>query len=249
MATRHIEAEPGDIAASILLPGDPLRARHIAEQFLDDAVQVTGVRNMLGFTGTYRGEPVSVMGTGMGIPSAAIYINELIEHYGVERLVRVGTSGAIDSDIGLKDIVLAIGACTDSGTNRTMYGGYDFAATADFDLLAATVDAAAAANIHVRVGNVHSGELLYRPDRSLYAVMREMGVLAADMEAAGLYALAARFGVQALTVLMVSDHIESGDALSAEEREQSFGDMVSLALEGLRREKDQKHHLSRRRVR
>lgn len=246
MATRHIGAEPGEIAESILLPGDPLRARHIAERFLDDAVLVTSIRNMLGFTGRYRGERVSVMGTGMGIPSAAIYINELIEYFGVRRLVRVGTSGAVSVGIKLRDIVLAIGACTDSSTNRTMYGGYDFAATADFDLLRATVDASATANIPVRVGNVHSGELLYRPDRSLYDVMAGMGVLAADMEAAGLYALAARHGVQALTILTISDEIHSGSGLSSEEREASFSDVVTLALEGLRLDRTQPIHLSRR---
>jgi len=186
------------------------------------------------------------MGTGMGIPSAAIYINELIEHYGVRRLVRVGTAGGVAAEISLRDVVIAIGACTDSSTNRTMYGGYDFAATADFDLLRSTVDAATEAGIGVRVGNVHSGELLYRPDRSFYEVMRRMGVLAADMEAAGLYALAARFGVQALTILTVSDDIESGDGLSSEEREESFRDTVTVALEGLHLDHAQTSHLSRR---
>jgi len=234
MATRHIGAEPGEIADTILLPGDPLRARHIAERFLDEAVQINGVRNMLGYTGTYRSEPVSVMGTGMGIPSASVYINELITHYGVRRMVRVGTCGAVSADINVRDIVLAIGACTDSSTNRTLYGGYDFAATASFALLRATVEAAEVEQIDVHVGNVHSGEMLYRPDRSLFEVMSRMGVLAGEMEAAGLYALAAQHGIQALAVVTVSDHLLTGAQTTSAERQNSFDSMVTLALEGLR---------------
>lgn len=233
MATPHIGAEPGDFADSILLPGDPLRARHIAEQFLDDAVQVTDVRNMLGYTGTYRGSRVSVMGTGMGIPSAAIYIQELIVDYSVERLVRVGTCGAVAPDVELRDVILAIGACTESGFNRSRYAGLDFAATADFGLLVATAQAAEVMGIPVRVGNVHSGDMFYKPDRSVFQAMLHMGVLAAEMEAAALYGLAAQYGVRALTIVTASDHLGTGARTSWEERQESFDDMVSLALGGL----------------
>jgi len=233
MATPHIGANPGDFAESILLPGDPLRARHIAERFLEAPVQVTDVRNMLGYTGMYHGSRVSVMGTGMGIPSAAIYIEELISHYGVGRLVRVGTCGAVAPDIELRDIILAIGACTESGFNRARYQGLDFAATADFGLLSATAQAAERMGIPVRVGNVHSGDIFYKPDRSMFNTMLRMGVLAAEMEAAALYGLAAQHRVRALTIVTASDHIGTGAHTSSEERQETFDGMVALALEGL----------------
>src|SRR5690606_619803 len=189
MPTPHISAQKGDFAPSVLLPGDPLRAKHIAETFLDDFRQVTAVRNMLGFTGTYQGMPVSVMGTGMGIPSASIYATELVTEYGVERLVRVGSCGALQPDLALRDVILAIGACTDSGVNRMRYGGYDFAATADFGLLSAAYQAASRAGVPVRVGNVHSTDVFYNPEAGAFERMRDMGVLAVEMEAAGLYGI------------------------------------------------------------
>jgi len=236
MATPHISAEKGDFAASVLLPGDPLRAQHIADNFLDDAHQVTAVRNMLGFTGTYQGVPVSVMGSGMGIPSASIYATELVTQYDVERLIRVGSCGALQPDLVLRDVILGIGACTDSGVNRVRYGGHDFAATADFELLRAAADAAAAAGVEVRVGNIHSADLFYNPEDGVFERMRDMGVLAVEMEAAGLYGVAAENGARALTILTVSDHILKGEETTAEERETTFDDMVKIALEAVRRD-------------
>jgi purine-nucleoside phosphorylase len=234
MATPHISAKKGDFAPSILLPGDPLRARHIAENFLEDVTQVNEVRNMLGYTGSYQGVPVSVMGTGMGIPSASIYATELITEYEVERLIRVGSCGGILPSVELRDVVLAIGACTDSGVNRVRYGGYDFAATADFALLRAAAQAATDRGIEVKVGNVHSADLFYNPDPEAFDRMEAMGVLAVEMEAAGLYGVAAEKGGRALTIATVSDHVRTGASTTSEEREQTFNDMVVLALEAVR---------------
>ena len=231
MPTPHISAEKGDFAPSILLPGDPLRAKHIAENFLDEARQVNAVRNMLGFTGSYQGVPISVMGTGMGIPSASIYATELITEFGVERLIRVGSCGGILPSVEIRDVVLAIGACTDSGVNRVRYGGQDFAAVADFWLLRAAAEAASARGIEVKVGNVHSADLFYNPDPAAFDRMEAMGVLAVEMEAAGLYGVAAEKGGRALTIATVSDHVRTGASTTPEEREQTFDEMVIIALE------------------
>jgi purine-nucleoside phosphorylase len=234
MATPHISAAKGDFAPSVLLPGDPLRAKHIAERFLEDVEVVNEVRNMLGFTGSYQGIPVSVMGTGMGIPSASIYVTELIQDFGVERLIRVGSCGGIQPSVAIRDIILAIGACTDSGVNRVRYGGYDFAATADFELLRAAAEAAESKGIEVKVGNVHSADLFYNPDPGAFDRMEAMGVLAVEMEAAGLYGVAAEKGGRALTICTVSDHVRTGEATSSEEREQTFDEMVDIALDTVR---------------
>ncbi len=233
MPTPHISAAEGDIAEAILLPGDPLRAKFISETFLDDAREVTGVRGMLGYTGTYKGMPVSAMGTGMGIPSASIYITELIRFYGVERLVRVGSCGGLTGSVPLRGIILASGACTDSGVNRARYGGWDYAATADYGLLSATASAAKDAGLDAHVGNVHSSDSFYNPVDNALEIWASMKVLAVEMEAAGLYGTAAAEGARALTVLTVSDHLISGEETTSDERERTFGDMVTLALEGL----------------
>jgi len=234
MPTPHIAAADDDFAEAVLLPGDPRRAQYIAEHFLDEAKQVTNVRNMLGFTGTYEGAPVSVMGTGMGIPSASIYVTELINVYGCQRLVRVGSCGAVSNDVELRDIIIAIGACTDSAVNRSRYSGWDFAATADFALARAAADVAAEHQVHVRAGNIHSGDLFYNPDETAVDVMDRMGVLAIEMEAAGLYGIAAQTRARALAICTVSDHIRTGAQTSADERERTFTDMVVIALEALR---------------
>ena len=231
MATPHIAANESDIAEAILLPGDPLRAKYIADNFLDDAREVTSVRNMLGYTGSYEGIPVSVMGTGMGIPSASIYATELITEYGVERLIRVGSCGGILPSVKIRDVVLAIGACTDSGVNRVRYGDYDFAATADYWLLKAAEQAAADKGVAVKVGNVHSADLFYNPDAAAFDLMEAMGVLAVEMEAAGLYGVAAEKGGRALTIATVSDHIRTGESTSSDERQATFNEMVEIALE------------------
>ena len=234
MPTPHISAEKGDFAPSILLPGDPLRAKHIAENFLSDVKQVNAVRNMFGYTGSYDGAPISVMGTGMGIPSASIYAKELITEYDVERLVRVGSCGGILASVELRDVVLAIGACTDSGVNRVRYGDFDFAATADFWLLRAAADAAAAKGVEVKVGNVHSADLFYNPDGEAFDRMEAMGVLAVEMEAAGLYGVAAEHGARSLTICTVSDHVRTGAATSADERQETFNEMVEIALDAIK---------------
>lgn len=232
--TPHIAAAEGDFAPSILLPGDPLRAKYIADNFFEDVTQVNEVRNMLGFTGSYDGVPISVMGTGMGIPSASIYATELVNEYSVERLIRVGSCGGVTDSVGIRDVILAIGACTDSTVNRVRYGGLDFAATADFWLLEAAVQAAAARGIDVKVGNVHSADLFYNPDPEAFTRMEKMGVLAVEMEAAGLYGVAAEHGGRALTICTVSDHIKTGEATSSEERETTFNEMVEIALEAVK---------------
>lgn len=231
MPTSHIEAQPGDFAETCLLPGDPLRAKYIAETFLEGARQVTGVRNMLGFTGTYRGARVSVMGSGMGIPSISIYAKELITEYGVKNLVRVGSCGAVSREVGMREIVVGMGACTDSGVNRTRFGGMDYAAVADYGLLRRAVEGAERLGIATRVGNLFSADLFYSPDPAGFDLMERMGVLAVEMEAAGLYGCAAEFGARALAICTVSDHIRTGESLSSADRESSFADMMRVALE------------------
>lgn len=238
MPTPHLSAAPGDFADTVLLPGDPLRAQHIAESWFDDPEQVTSVRNALGFTGSYRGMPVSVLGTGMGIPSASIYTTELVTEYGVRRLVRVGSCGTVQEHVAMRDVVLASGACTDSGVNRARYAGLDFAAIADFELLRSAVDAAQASGVTAHVGNVHSADLFYDPREQLIATMTAMGVLAIEMEAAGIYGVAAEHGARALAVLTVSDHLLAGEHVSAEERQSTFDDMVTVALDALLRDRD-----------
>ena len=236
MATPHISAADGAFAPTILLPGDPLRARYIAEPFLDDVTEVTAVRNMLGFTGTYKGTPVSTMGTGMGMPSASIYLTELTRFYGVKRLIRVGSCGGISTEVKMRDVILAIGAGTDSAINRTRYNGWDYAATASYPLLRAAADAAAGMGIHPHVGNLHSSDLFYNSYTDALAVWQRMGVLAVEMEAAALYAIAAEEGAQALAIVTVSDHLVTEEQTSSAERERTFDQMVRIALEAI-------HHL------
>jgi purine-nucleoside phosphorylase len=233
--TPHISAAPGDFAEAVLLPGDPLRAKHIADHHLDDARQVNAVRNAFAYTGTYQGMPVSVLGTGMGIPSASIYCTELVNEYGVKRLVRVGSCGAVQDDLSLRDVILAVGACTDSQVNRARYGGLDFAATADFGLLRTAAQAAESRGIEVHAGNVHSSDLFYDPRAATgyFDRMNAMGVLAVEMEAAGIYGVAAEHGARALTILTVSDHIRTGEATTSDERQTTFDQMVQIALDGL----------------
>lgn len=231
MATAHINANPGDFAEVVLLPGDPLRAKYIAENYLEDAKLVTDVRNMFGYTGTYKGQKVSVMGTGMGIPSASIYTKELITHYGVKKLIRIGSCGAIRTDVKVRDVVIAMGASTDSGVNRTRFSNYDFAAVADFDLLAKAVAAAEAQGIKARVGNIFTSDLFYTPRPEMFDTMEKMGILAVEMEAAGIYGVAAESDAQALAIMTVSDHIRTGEETTAEERQNTFNDMMKIALD------------------
>jgi len=233
MATPHINAAAGDFAESILLPGDPLRAKYIAETFLTDAVQVNDVRNMFGYTGFYKGKKVSVMGTGMGVPSISIYAKELITEYGVKNLIRVGSCGAVSLDVKVRDVIIAQGACTDSGVNRARFQGHDYAAIADFGLMSKAVTAAKNQGIKAQVGNVFTADLFYSPDATMFDTVEKMNVLGVEMEAAGLYGVAAEYGANALCVVTVSDHIRTGEVTTAEERQNTFNDMIELTLESL----------------
>ncbi len=229
----HIDAQPGQIAPRVLLPGDPLRAQWIAENFLESAERYSTVRNMFGFTGTYAGERISVQGTGMGHPSISIYVHELIADFDVQQLVRVGSCGALTEALEIRDVVLAMSASTDSAMNKIRFEGLDYAATADFDLLQAAHAAAADRGEKVTVGQVFSADSFYADRPELLARMVEYGVLAVEMECNALYTLAAKHGRKALTLCTVSDHIVTGEETSAQEREQTFGAMVSLALDAM----------------
>jgi purine-nucleoside phosphorylase len=232
MSTPHLDAEPGQIAATVLFPGDPLRARHIALQFLDDVVTVNTRRNMLGYTGRWHGQPVSVIGSGMGIPSLAIYATELARHYGVRRLIRVGTCGGL-GDVALGDQLLASSASTDSHYNRLAFGGHDLAAAADFGLLRAVATHAERHGIAHRVAPVFSTDAFYDGDPALLPLLRRHRIAGIEMESAGLYGLAQREGIAALAVLTVSDHLERAERMSAEQREQGLSRMVELVLGAL----------------
>jgi purine-nucleoside phosphorylase len=228
----HIGAQPGEIAERVLLPGDPLRAKWIAETYLKDARCYSTVRNMLGFTGTYEGVEVSVQGTGMGMPSCSIYTHELINDYGVRTLIRVGSCGAITESLKLRDVIAASGSSTDSYMNRTRFDGLiDYAPVADFGLLRTAVDVAARRGIEMVVGPIVASDAFYTDRPDLYDKLADYGVLAVEMESAALYTIAARFKARALTVLTVSDHIKTGERTTAQDREQTFGQMVEVALE------------------
>ena len=228
--TPHINAKPGAFADVVLLPGDPLRAKHIAETFLEGAELVTDVRNMFGYTGTYKGRKLSVMGSGMGIPSASIYYKELITEYGVNKLIRVGSCGAISKDVKVRDVVIGMGACTDSKVNRMRFRDHDFSAICDYSLLENAVNAAREMNLNVKVGNIFSADLFYNPDSSLFDVMEKYNILGVEMEAAGLYGVCAEFGAKGLAICTVSDHIRTGEALPAEDRQTTFNEMIEVAL-------------------
>ncbi|HSV55600.1 MAG TPA: purine-nucleoside phosphorylase [Magnetospirillaceae bacterium] len=227
----HIEAKPGEIAPDILLPGDPLRARFIAESILEGAVQFNRVRNMLGYTGLWKGRRVSVMGTGMGLPSLSIYVNELLREYGVRRLIRVGTCGGLRRETAVRDLVLAISASTDSAVNRIRFRGMDYAPAASFPLLLAAYQAAVSRGCPVHVGPVISSDSFYTEDPEQWRLWARFGVLAVEMETAELYTLAAKVGAQALSVLTVSDNLVTGDDTSSADRETSFRAMAELALD------------------
>lgn len=231
MATAHINAAPGDFAETVLMPGDPLRAEYIATTYFDDARRVSDVRNMWGYTGTYRGKAISVMAHGMGIPSASIYTHELITAYGVKRVMRVGSCGTTHPDVQLRDIVIAMGASTDSGVNRMRFGGYDLAALASYNLVEKAVAAARAAGVRHHVGNIFSADLFYTPDTDMFATMATYNVYGIEMEAAGIYPIAAENDAEALAICTVSDDIPNGKHLTADERATTFDEMIRVALE------------------
>lgn len=227
----HIGAKQGEIAETILLPGDPLRAKYIAETYLEDITCYNEVRGMLGFTGTYKGKRISVQGTGMGIPTTSIYVNELINEYGVKNLFRVGTCGAMQKDVHVRDVVLAQATCTDSSMNRHVFGGYDYSPIASFSLLKSAYDNAVAKGMNVHVGNIFTSDMFYRDDKSIVQKLMDYGVMAVEMETTALYTLAAKYGVNALTILTVSDHLLTGEETTSQERQTTFNDMMEVALE------------------
>lgn len=226
-----MNAAAGDFAETVLMPGDPLRAQYIAENWLDDCRRVTDVRNMWGFTGTYKGEPLSVMSHGMGIPSVSIYVTELIESYGVQRVMRVGSCGTSHPDVQMRDLIIAQGASTDSGVNRMRFGGYDLAALATFDLVRKAVAVAEEKEIRYHVGNIFSADLFYTPDPDMFETMAKYNVYGVEMEAAGIFPIAAEHGVESLAICTVSDDIRSGAALSSDERATTFDEMINVAVE------------------
>jgi purine-nucleoside phosphorylase len=227
----HIAAKAGEIAESILLPGDPLRAKFIAETFLEDARQYTAVRNIFGYTGTWKGARVSVQGTGMGVPSISIYVNELFNEYGVQKAIRIGTAGAIQEDVKVRDVVIATAASTDSGANNFRFGGRFFAPAASFSLLKKAYDAAVARGYEPKVGTVVSTDMFYTEDPDEWKLWAKFGCLAQEMETAELYTLAAKYRREALALLTISDHMITGESTSSEERQKSFTQMMEIALD------------------
>ena len=227
----HIAAAAGDIAETVLLPGDPLRARFVAETFLENPVCYTQVRGMFGFTGTYKGKRVSVQGTGMGMPSHGIYVHELINSYGAKRLIRIGTCGAYNAAIPLKSVILAMSASTDSAMNSRRFKGYSYAPTADFELLLRAHKTAELLGIPVFAGNILSADTFYDDEPDAWKLWAAYGVLAVEMETAILYTLAAKFGVKALSILTVSDNFPLRTAATHEERQTAFQDMMKIALQ------------------
>lgn len=226
----HIQAEKGEIAETVLLPGDPLRAKWIAETFLEDAVCYNKVRGMLGFTGTHKGKRVSVQGTGMGIPSTLIYCHELITNYGVKNLIRVGSAGSYQKDVNLRDIVIAMAASSTSGINNSRFVNSDFAPTANFELFMKAALYAKENSIPIKAGNVLSSDEFYEDDPETYKKWAEFGVLCVEMETAGLYTIAAKHNVNALAILTISDSLVTGEHLSSGDREKSFHEMIAIAL-------------------
>lgn len=231
MPTPHLSAKPFDYAETVLMPGDPLRAEYIAEKFFDNPREVTSVRGMLGFTGTYNDKPISVQGSGMGIPSMQIYATELAKDYGVKRIVRVGSCGALQDHIKLRDVVIALAAGTDSTVNRSRFDGRDFPAVANWPLLQAVVATAEERDVRYHVGAVFTSDFFYEPEgSSTFDLLERYGILAVEMEAAGLYGVAAEYGIAALTVATVSDHIKRAEAMSTEDRQTSFDEMIAMVL-------------------
>jgi purine-nucleoside phosphorylase len=231
--TPHIEAAKGDFAELVLMPGDPLRAKALAEGYLDNPRQVNSVRNMLAYTGTWQGKPVSVMGSGMGMPSISIYAHELYDHYDVQRIVRVGTCGSLQEGIELGDLIVGTAASTDSAMNRQRFNGWDYSAAADSDLLGRVLLAAASHGIKVRAGEVFASDFFYHPDPNFIQRLTAMGILAIDMESAALYSLARHHSRKALTLLSVTDVIPTGEKASTETRQNAFGAVIDFVLEAL----------------
>lgn len=228
--TIHIGAKPGEIAETVLLPGDPYRAKWAAETFLDDVKLVNEVRGMLGFTGTWKGNPVTIQGSGMGMPSLSIYVNELIKDYDSKTLIRIGSCGAMQDHVAIRDIILAMTSSALSNMNEPIFQQLKFAPCADWSLLRAAAEAASKLDRTTHIGGIFSSDVFYTEHPEIDAEMERHGVLAVEMEAAELYTLAARYGRRALAVLTVSDHLKTHEALPSDQRERSFGEMVEVAL-------------------
>ena len=227
----HIAAKNSEIADTVLLPGDPKRAKWIAENFLENAVCYTDIRGMLGFTGTYKGKRISVQGTGMGIPSISIYITELMKDYGVKTLIRVGSAGSYQEEVKIRDIVVALSTSTDSNINNRRFKGASFAPTVNFDLLSKVLKTAEEKNIKIKAGNILTSDEFYNDDPTYFKKWAEFGVLAVEMETAALYTLASKYKARALSILTISDSLVSPEITSSEEREKTFNEMIELALE------------------
>lgn len=227
----HIAAKNGEIAETVLLPGDPKRAKWIAENFLEDVFCYTDIRGMLGFTGKYKGKKISIQGTGMGIPSISIYITELMKEYGVKNLIRIGSAGSYQKDIKIRDVIIAMAASTDSGINNRRFNNSNYAPTADFQLLFTSLKVAEEKNIKIKAGNILTSDEFYTDNSDYYKKWADFGVLAVEMETAGLYTLAAKYKARALSILTISDSLVSAEITTAEEREKTFSTMVELALE------------------
>ena len=236
MTTPHIEADPKDIAPLVLLPGDPLRAKFIAQTYLDDVKLVTQVRNMLGYTGSFNSKRVSVLSSGMGMPSMAIYATELVRAFKVKKILRVGSCGSIDDELNIGQVVATMGASTDSNMNRARFGGFDFAATADFEMLTNWVRCAELMGADIRVGNVLTSDTFYHSSNDIYDLCRSLGILAVEMEAAALYRVAAEHRISALAVMTVSDHILKQEAMSPADRETTFKSMAEISLKSITNE-------------
>lgn len=227
----HINAKNGEVAETILLPGDPLRAKWIAETYFENPVCFNEVRGMLGFTGIHKGKKISAMGTGMGVPSISIYAHELITEFGVKNLIRVGSAGSYQANVKLRDIVLAMAASSTSGVNELRFGGADFAPTANFELFQKAVDIAKSKNISIKAGNVMTSDEFYADEFESYKKWSQFGVLCVEMETAGLYTVAAKHKVNALSILTISDSLVTGEKTSSKERETTFDEMIKIALE------------------
>ncbi|RAL26887.1 purine-nucleoside phosphorylase [Thermoflavimicrobium daqui] len=227
----HLEAKPGAIAETVLLPGDPLRAKYIAETYLENPVCYNQVRGMFGYTGTYKGKPISVQGTGMGMPSISIYVTELIAEYGVKNLFRIGTSGSVHPHVKVLDLILAMSASTNSGMNHQRFKGIDFAPTANFHLLKTAYDVALAKEQPVKVGSVFTSDFFYELTDEDYKLLGDYQMLVTEMETAALYTIAAKYGVNALSILTVSDHVFTKEMISSEQKEKMLHEMFEVALE------------------
>jgi purine-nucleoside phosphorylase len=231
VSTVHINSKINDFSDIVLMPGDPVRAKYISEKYLNNCVQINNTRLMLAYTGYFKNKKISVMSHGIGIPSASLYVRELILEYHVKKIIRIGTCGAVRDDIHLRDIVISMGASTDSKVNRIRFNNHDFAAIADFNMLYNTVQVAKKMNIKVCVGNFFTTDSFYNDDKEILHILKKYNIIGVDMETSGIYAVASELKTQALSICTVSDHILKKERLSSKDRESSFDDMIKLALE------------------